>query len=55
MTDEEGRVSERWGTFNSVWRRDDDGNWKVVFDAGSAPDESPDEVVRALLDAKDDC
>ncbi len=25
---------ERMGTFNSVWRRDSDGSWKVVFDKG---------------------
>jgi len=25
---------ERVGTFNSVWRRESDGNWKVVFDKG---------------------
>jgi ketosteroid isomerase-like protein len=24
----------RIGTFNSVWRRDDDGAWKIVFDRG---------------------
>jgi ketosteroid isomerase-like protein len=22
------------GTFNSVWRRESDGSWKVVFDKG---------------------
>jgi hypothetical protein len=25
---------ERVGTFNSIWRRDGDGKWKVVFDKG---------------------
>ena len=55
VIDEEGQISERWGTFNSVWRRGGDGNWKVVFDAGSAPDESPVDAARALLDAEDDC
>jgi ketosteroid isomerase-like protein len=24
------------GTFNSVWRRDDDGQWRIVFDKGCA-------------------
>ena len=23
------------GRFNSIWRRDEDGNWRVVFDKGS--------------------
>ena len=25
---------ERVGTFNSIWRRESDGSWKVVFDNG---------------------
>lgn len=25
---------ERVGSFNSIWRRDSDGKWKVVFDKG---------------------
>ena len=25
---------ERVGTFNSIWRREGDGSWKVVFDKG---------------------
>jgi ketosteroid isomerase-like protein len=25
---------ERVGTFNSIWRREGDGRWKVVFDKG---------------------
>jgi ketosteroid isomerase-like protein len=25
------------GTFNSIWRRDADGRWKVVFDKGCPP------------------
>jgi ketosteroid isomerase-like protein len=25
---------ERVGTFNSIWRRESDGGWKVVFDKG---------------------
>ena len=44
-----------WGTFNSVWRKQDDGSWRVVFDAGNPAAEPPAEEVRALLDAEDDC
>jgi ketosteroid isomerase-like protein len=29
------------GTFNSVWRRESDGSWKVVFDKGCPPCGSP--------------
>jgi ketosteroid isomerase-like protein len=25
------------GTFNSIWRRESDGSWKVVFDKGCPP------------------
>jgi ketosteroid isomerase-like protein len=28
---------ERVGTFNSVWRREPDGTWKIVFDRGCPP------------------
>jgi len=52
---DEGEVTEGWGTFNSVWRLDADGEWLVVFDAGSFPDENPSDEQRALLDAEDDC
>ena len=30
--DPEGR---QIGTFNSIWRRESDGTWRVVFDKGS--------------------
>jgi ketosteroid isomerase-like protein len=54
-TNESGEELVVWGTFNSVWRRKDDGSWKVVFDAGGAAAEPPSDEVRALLDAEDDC
>jgi len=53
--DEDGNETEHWGTFNSVWRLQADGGWKVVFDAGSAAAQPPAEEVRALLDRKDNC
>ena len=28
---------QRIGTFNSIWRRGDDGGWKVVLDKGCPP------------------
>ena len=31
----------RIGTFNSVWRRESDGSWKVVFDRGCPACENP--------------
>lgn len=53
--DDEGKESEHWGTFNSVWRLNADGVWRVVFDAGSPATAAPDDETRALLDADDDC
>ena len=32
---------ERMGTFNSVWRREKDGIWRVVFDKGCPPCNCP--------------
>ncbi|MGQ0836410.1 MAG: hypothetical protein ACT4O5_16105 [Gammaproteobacteria bacterium] len=28
------RGGKRVGTFNSIWRREADGTWKVIFDKG---------------------
>jgi ketosteroid isomerase-like protein len=31
---------QRTGTFNSVWRRERDGRWRIVFDIGCPPCEA---------------
>jgi len=36
-TDKRGRVKESRGVFNSIWRRQADGSWKVLYDAGCSP------------------
>jgi len=53
-TDEEGESVELWGMFNSVWRLQDDGSWKVVFDAGGPSPSGPTDEQRALIDNDDD-
>jgi len=53
--DENGDETEHWGTFNSVWRLNDDGEWKVVFDAGNTAAEPPADEVQALLDQDFGC
>jgi len=53
--DAEGKTTEHWGTFNSVWRKQADDSWKVVFDAGNAAAEAPPEDIQALLDQENDC
>ncbi len=51
----DGQPVEQWGTFNSVWRKDDAGEWRIVFDAGSPATKSPDEQARALFENENDC
>ena len=53
--DADGKTVESWGTFNSVWRLHTDGQWRVVFDAGSPAAGKLDEASLTLLDAEDDC
>lgn len=53
--DSDGAPVERWGTFNSIWRLQDDGQWRVVFDAGNAADAPPDAATQALLDDAENC
>jgi len=55
VTGPDGESSEHWGTFNSVWRKQEDGSWNVVFDAGNEAAEAPDEETQALLDEEVDC
>ena len=53
--DEDGNPVEHWGTFNSIWRKNADGEWRVVFDAGNSAPTAPDAETQALLDEEDDC
>jgi uncharacterized protein (TIGR02246 family) len=55
VVDEQGNATEHWGTFNSVWRLQEDGNWKIVFDAGSPAASAPPDDVQALLDQGESC
>ena len=49
--DDEGNPVERWGTFNSIWRLHDDGQWRVVFDAGSPSNKAPTDEQRQILES----
>jgi ketosteroid isomerase-like protein len=51
--DEDGKETEQWGTFNSVWRLNADGEWRVVFDAGGVLPAPPPPEDQALLGAPD--
>ncbi len=54
-TDEDGKKISHWGTFNSVWRMQADGEWRVVFDAGSPAGEAPPDEIQALLEQEELC
>ena len=54
-SNEQGETTEAWGTYNSVWRLSADGEWLIVFDAGSFPDETPSEEQRELLESDAGC
>ncbi len=51
----DGEAVEQWVAFNSIWRKDDAGKWRVVFDAGSPTAAPLPEAQVALLDLPDDC
>ena len=52
---DDGTESVSWGSFNSTWRRNDDGEWRVVFDAGDPAARPPTLDNQLLLDEDDDC
>jgi ketosteroid isomerase-like protein len=53
--DAQGTSTEAWGTFNSVWRRQPDGEWKVLFDAGGDHGKTPTAEERQVLEAEPNC
>lgn len=48
--DADGKLSEEWGTYNSIWLKQPDGAWQIVFDAGSPAAEPPPEKTRQLIE-----
>ena len=42
----------RRGRFGSVWQRDADGAWRVIFDDGIKPEPADDTAVRAFHDER---
>ena len=54
-TDADGNEEKSYGSFHSTWRLNDDGVWRVVFDAGDPWPGEPTEEEFAILNADDDC
>ncbi len=52
---DDGTESLSYGSFHSTWRLNDDGVWRVVFDAGDQWAEAASEEELALLDREDNC
>lgn len=52
---EDGEVNYFWGTFNSTWRLNRDGNWQVLFDAGGDHGMTPSEDDIVVLNGEPDC
>ena len=43
VTDSTGVVSKSYGHYISVWKKQDDGSWKYVFDSGTSKGSVPHE------------
>jgi ketosteroid isomerase-like protein len=52
---EDGKPVRAWGRFNSTWRRNSDGDWRVLFDAGGDHGMSPTDRQIALLESEPAC
>jgi len=52
---DDGSGSLSYGSFHSTWRLNDDGIWRVVFDAGDQWAGAVSEEELALLDQEDNC
>ena len=52
---DDGKVNEAWGTFNSTWRLNAEGEWKVLFDAGGDHGMTPTPEEIEVLNGEPDC
>ena len=53
--DAAGIRQETWGHFTSTWRRNEDGDWRVLFDAGGDAGMMPTDEERLVLETEPDC
>lgn len=52
---EDGESVHTWGTFNSTWRLDQHGEWRVLFDAGGDHGMTPTDDEIVILEGDPDC
>ena len=50
-----GETEHTWGTFNSTWRLNADGEWQVLFDAGGDHGMTPTSEEVEILNGEPDC
>jgi ketosteroid isomerase-like protein len=55
FVNDEGAEVESWGHFNSIWRRNSNGRWQVVFDVGGDAGMTPTDDEIAILEGEPDC
>ena len=54
-TDDHGALIESWGTFISTWRRNANGEWRVVLDTGGETGMKPTARDIEVLDSEPSC
>ena len=52
---EDGEIRHSWGHFISTWRRDDDGDWLVMFDSGGDAGMEPTPQEVEILESEPEC
>lgn len=50
VKNEQGEQLESWGIYNSVWRKNAAGEWKILFDAGNPGEQQLNDEMKALID-----
>lgn len=50
VSDANGKLTEEWGTYNSIWLKQPNGAWQIIFDAGSPAAEPPPAKTRELIE-----
>jgi ketosteroid isomerase-like protein len=54
-TEDDGTHRESWGHFISTWRRNENGEWLVLFDSGGDSGMTPSDEEIAILLAEPEC